>query len=238
VDPSIIRLAPFVWSNGGDLVDDPDEPSRLALTTDPATREAVDWFLDLQLVHGVVPPDVEEQSESSEARFLHGTLGMYLNSRVAVPTLRTISSFQWDVAPLPVAPGGGPASILHSDAYCMSAGSPDHTAAWRFIEFAMGIEGQQILAESGRTVPSRIDVANSDAFLDPDQPPRSSHVYLDAEAYLRTTPRTASWPRVEREANALLEEVFYGRIDRKTGLQRIEAAVQPLFALHENGTTP
>jgi multiple sugar transport system substrate-binding protein len=120
----------------------------------------------------------------------------------------------------------------------MSAGSPDHTAAWRFIEFAMGIEGQQILAESGRTVPSRIDVANSDAFLDPDQPPRSSHVYLDAEAYLRTTPRTASWPRVEREANALLEEVFYGRIDRKTGLQRIEAAVQPLFALHENGTTP
>lgn len=238
VDPSIIRLAPFVWSNGGGLVDDQDEPTRLELTTDPAAREAVDWFLDLQLVHGVVPPDIEEQSESSEARFLRGTLGMYLNSRVAVPTLRTISSFQWDVAPLPVAPGGVPVSILHSDAYCMSAGSPDHTAAWRFIEFAMGFEGQRILAESGRTVPSRIDVANSDAFLNPDQPPRSSHVYLEAEPHLRTTPRTPSWPRVEREANALLEEIFYGRIDRETGLQRLETAVQPLFARHENGTTP
>ena len=29
VEASIIRLAPFVWSNGGDIVDDPAEPTRL-----------------------------------------------------------------------------------------------------------------------------------------------------------------------------------------------------------------
>jgi multiple sugar transport system substrate-binding protein len=223
------RLAPFVWSNGGDLVDDPARPSRLTLTTVPATRAAIDWFLDLQLVHGVVPPDAEEQSESSEARFLRGTLGMYLNSRVAVPTLRTIKGFEWDVAPLPVAPGGVPASILHSDAYCMSAGRSEHRSAWRFIEFAMGREGQRILAESGRTVPSRLDVARSDAFLDPGRPPRSAQVYLDAEPHLRATPRTASWARVEREAGALLEEVFYGRVERQEGLRQLEERIRPLF---------
>ncbi|NEE00213.1 ABC transporter substrate-binding protein [Phytoactinopolyspora halotolerans] len=237
VQPSLIRLAPFVWSNGGDVVDHPDRPTTLTLTgdADPAAREAVDWFLDLQLVHGVVPPDAEEQSESSEARFLRGTLGMYLSSRVAVPTLRTIDSFSWDVTPLPVAPGGEPASILHSDAYCMSADRPDHTAAWRFIEFAMGVEGQEILAESGRTVPSRLDVARSDVFTEPDQPPASSHVYLDAEPHLRATPRTAAWPRVEREANTLLEEVFYGRIDREEGLRRLDEELRPLFELTVEG---
>lgn len=235
VEPSIIRLAPFVWSNKGELVDDPDQPTTLTLTGDPAAREAVDWFLDLQLVHGVVPPDAEEQSESSEARFLRGTLGMYLNSRVAVPTLRTIDSFEWDVAPLPVAPGGVPASILHSDAYCMSAGLRDHTNAWRFIEFAMGVQGQEILAESGRTVPSRLDVANSDVFLSPNKPPRSSRVYLDTEPYLRATPRTATWSRVEREANRLLEEVFYGRIEREEGLRQLEERVRPLFAMRVEG---
>jgi multiple sugar transport system substrate-binding protein len=229
VEPSVPRLAPFVWSNRGDLVDDPARPGRLTLTAAPATRAAVDWFLDLQLVHGVVPPDAEEQSESSEARFLRGTLGMYLNSRVAVPTLRTIKGFDWDVAPLPVAPGGVPASILHSDAYCMSAGRPDHRGAWRFIEFAMGREGQRILAESGRTVPSRLDVARSDAFLSPDRPPRSAQVYLDAEPHLRATPRTASWSRVEREADALLEEVFYGRVGREEGLRQLEERILPLF---------
>ncbi|HEY8451102.1 MAG: sugar ABC transporter substrate-binding protein [Micromonosporaceae bacterium] len=229
VEASIPRIAPFVWSNGGELVDDPDNPTTFTLTSDPATREAVDWFLDLQLVHGVVPPDEEEQSESSEARFLQGRLGMYLNSRVAVPTLRTIEDFEWDVAPLPVAPGGEPASILHSDAYCMSAGLSDYTAPWRFIEFAMSVPGQEILAESGRTVPSRLDVANSPAFLSPDQPPRSSQVYLDAEPYLRATPRTATWARVESEAGDLLEQVFYGRVDREDGLRQLEETVRPLF---------
>lgn len=236
VEPSIIRVAPFAWSNGGDVVDDPDDPTTFTLTTDPATRQAVDWFLDLQLVHGVVPPDAEEQSESSEARFLRGTLGMYLNSRVAVPTLRSIEGFEWDVAPLPVAPGGEPASILHSDAYCMSAGLDDHAAAWEFIEFAMGVEGQTILAESGRTVPSRLDVANSDVFLAPAEPPASSQVYLDIEPYLRATPRTATWSRIEGEANDLLAEVFYGRVDREEGLRRLEDELRPLFQQPTGGS--
>ncbi|MFI7617357.1 ABC transporter substrate-binding protein [Nonomuraea terrae] len=231
VEPSIARLAPFVWSNRGEFVDDPTRPTALTLTGDPATRTAVDWFLDLQLKHHVVPPDAEEQSESSEARFLRGTLGMYLNSRVAVPTLRTIDGFTWDAAPLPVAPGGVPASILHSDAYCMSAGLPDHDDAWRFIEFAMGEQGQRILADSGRTVPSRLDVANSPAFLDPAKPPKSSQVYLDAEPHLRATPRTGTWSRVERETDALLEEVFYGRVGREEGLRNLEEKIRPLFTL-------
>jgi multiple sugar transport system substrate-binding protein len=230
VDPSLIRLAPFVWSNGGDLVDDPQDPGALTLTSDPAAREAVDWFLDLQSEHGVVPPDVEEQSESSEARFLRGTLGMYLNSRVAVPTLRTIEGFDWDVAPLPVAPGGEPASILHTDAYCMSAGG-DVDAAWQFIEYAVGPAGQEVLAESGRTVPSLLSVAGSDVFLEPGQPPAAAQVWLDAEPFLRATPRTGSWSRVEREGDALLEEVFYERVDREEGLRRLESAVLPLFEL-------
>ncbi|WP_431729590.1 ABC transporter substrate-binding protein [Verrucosispora sp. TAA-831] len=231
VEASVARLAPFVWSNRGELVDHPDRPTRLTLRDDPAARAAVDWFLDLRLRHGVVPPDAEEQSESSEARFLRGTLGMYLNSRVAVPTLRTIDGFTWDAAPLPVAPGGVPASILHSDAYCMSAGLPDHRPAWRFIEYAMGAAGQRVLAESGRTVPSRLDVADSPAFLDPARPPRSSQVYLDAEPHLRATPRTGTWSRVEKETNTLLEEVFYGRVEREEGLRRLEETVRPLFAL-------
>lgn len=235
VDPSLIRLAPFVWSNGGELVDDPEDPGALTLTADPAAREAVDWFLDLQSVHGVVPPDVEEQSESSEARFLRGTLGMYLNSRVAVPTLRTITDFDWDVAPLPVAPGGEPASILHTDAYCMSA-EGNHDAAWQFIEYAVGPEGQEVLAESGRTVPSLRSVATSDTFLEPDQPPASSQVWLDAEPYLRATPRTGSWSRAEREGNALLAEIFYERVDREEGLRALEEAMLPIFE-HGPGLT-
>lgn len=229
VAPKIIRLAPFAWSNGGEVVDDPDDPTVLTLD-DPATREALNFLLDLQLEHGVVPTDAEERSEDAQSRFLNGRLGMYLNSRRVVPTLRTVEDFTWDVAPLPVAPGGEPATILHTDAYCMSATSPHHDVSWRFIEFAMGPQGQRVLAESGRTVPSRLDVQRTDAFLDPEQPPASAEVFLDAADHVRATPNVPSWAEVEKAADRILEEMFYGRVDRDEGSARIHEESRRLFA--------
>ncbi|MCB0109609.1 MAG: sugar ABC transporter substrate-binding protein, partial [Caldilineaceae bacterium] len=102
-DATIFRVAPFVWANGGDLVDDPSNPTKLTLDA-PATKEALQWFIDLQVKHQVAPGLIEEQAEASENRFLNGRLGMFLNSRRGVPTYRTIENFAWDVAPLPVGP--------------------------------------------------------------------------------------------------------------------------------------
>ena len=228
-EASIIRLAPFVWSNGGDVVDDVDDPSRLTLDTGPA-REAYDFFLDLSLQHGVVPPDAEAQSETAEARFLRGGLGMYLNSRKSTPTLRTITGFDWDVVPLPVAPGGDPVTMLHSDAYCIAAGTGREDDAWRVIEFAMSEQGQQILAESGRTVPSRIDVLDSPEFLDPSEPPAHAEVFADNARIARATPHVASWVRVENAIDDVLTGAFYGRIDRDEALRQMDEIASALFA--------
>ena len=74
---------------------------------------------------------------------------------------------------------GRPRSVLHSDAYCITAGSDAKDAAWRFLEFALGPEGQRIAAGSGRTVPSLRSVAESDAFLDPEADPAHSQVFLE-----------------------------------------------------------
>ena len=226
-EASLIRVAPFVWSAGGEVVDDPSDPTRLTLDSG-AARRGLDFFLDLQTVHGVAPPDREEQSQDSESRFLSGTLGMYLNSRKSVPTLRTIEDFTWDVAPLPVAPGGEPATILHGDAYCL-ADTGRKTDAWRFVEFANSVAGQQILARSGRTVPSRTDMATSKAFLRPDVPPAHARVFTDVVPTIRSVPHTASWARVESEADSILTELYYGRVDREEGIDLLLQATEPLF---------
>ncbi|NJL35153.1 MAG: sugar ABC transporter substrate-binding protein, partial [Chloroflexaceae bacterium] len=149
-EPSIFRVAPFIWQNGGLLVDTPVRPRRLMLDM-PASRAAIEWFVNLQVRYGVVPGAVEEESESSESRFLNGRMGMYLNSRRGVPTYREIDGFDWDVVPLPR--NKQRAGILHSDAYCMAASTADKAAAWTFIEYANSPEGQAIVAQSGRTVP-------------------------------------------------------------------------------------
>lgn len=99
---SFLRLAPFVWQNGGEIVDNPNRPSVLTLDM-PESYAAFQWFVDLQTKHHVVPDAVAEEAQDSESRFLNGTTAMFLQSRRIVPTLRESAAFDWDVAPLRVA---------------------------------------------------------------------------------------------------------------------------------------
>ena len=135
---------------------------------------------------------------------------MYLNSRRGVPTYREIENFTWDVAPLPI--GKTAAGILHSDAYCLSATAVDKEAAWTFIEFANSIAGQTIIAGSGRTVPSLKAVAESEAFLDPTQPPGRAQLFIDNADIMRRVPVISTWQEIENIADEEIERAFYGDI--------------------------
>jgi multiple sugar transport system substrate-binding protein len=227
VDPEVIRVAPFVWSNGGRLVDDEADPTRFLLTEVHALQ-ALQAFLDLRTVHGVVPTEEEAESQDFESRFLNGDLAMILESRRVTPTFRTITDFDWDVAPLPAF--SRPATILHSDGYCLTAASDRKDEAWRFLEFALGPEGQRIAASTGRTVPSAVAVAESDAFLDPAVPPAGSRVFLDGIDHLGRVPNAPAWAEVEDAANAALEEAFYAGAEAAEVAREIERITTPLFS--------
>jgi multiple sugar transport system substrate-binding protein len=156
---------------------------------------------------------------------------MLMESRRVVPTLRTITDFGWDVAGLPAM--DIPVSVLHSDAYCITAASDRKDAAWRFIEFALGPEGQRIAAATGRTVPSLRSVAESDAFLDPDAEPSNSQVFLDQIPTLRSVPVISTWPEIEDTANGLLEEGYYAGAGALEVATEITAATREQFARAE-----
>ena len=207
VEAQLIRLAPFVWQHGGEIVDDYAHPTRLTLDT-PAAREAAQFFVDLSLTHRVTPTEPEVKAEALETRFMNGKLGMFLGSRADTPTYRTIKGFTWDVAPLPG--DVTRATILHSDAYCVAAASKNKEAAWDFIQYAQGAEGQAVAAQLGRTVPSLKSVANTPAFLDPAQPPANSRMFLDVIPTIRLVPVSPAWPAVEGAVNQELERAFYG----------------------------
>ena len=221
IDPQLIRLAPFVWANGGDIVDNVDHPTRLTLGT-PAAKGAYQWFVDLQSKWHVVANQEENVSEQDETRFLFDTLGMWLLSRRVVPALRTSSGFTWDVAPLPIGKIGTPVSILHTDAYCMSKASPNHDLAWKFIEYANSVPGEIIASKTGRTVPSIMSVADSRAYLDPTKMPANSKVFLDMGPFLRNTPQIGTWPDIELRANNATEQAFYGNISVDEAIKEID----------------
>jgi multiple sugar transport system substrate-binding protein len=232
VEPSLIRIAPFVWSNGGSLVDDEARPTRFTLDT-PAAQEALRGFLDLRLVYGAIPSDVEVEAQDDETRFANGGLAMLLSSRRSTPLFRTITAFEWDVAPLPI--WKERAGILHSDAFCITEGSERKEAAWSFVEDALGPDGQRTLAESGRTVPSLVDVSRSDAFLDPSLPPKRSRVFLDGIPTIRRVPVISTWPEIEDASEPILENGLYLGQPASDVAERLDRATRPLFA---RGETP
>jgi multiple sugar transport system substrate-binding protein len=223
VEPTLYRMAPFVWSAGGEIVDDLDNPTTLTLDT-PEALEGIEKFVSLGAAgHNVVPSEAEVAAEDDGTRFMRGGAAMFLQSRREVPTLREIEAFTWDVAPLPIIDEA--ATVLHSDAFCMAATSEEKDAVWAFIEYAAGEVGQSILAETGRIVPVLDSVAESDVFLEGlplgsdsvagegAMPPASSQVFLDNVAVMHRLPSISTWPEVEDAFNAEFDRSFYQPID-------------------------
>ena len=237
VEPILYRLAPFVWSNGGEIVDNVESPATLSFRS-PEASYALLRFLELGAggetpagggpSRAIIPTDQETESESLESRFLNGRLAMFMSSRRATPTFRTIESFDWDVAPLPY--HRDPAGVLHADGYCITAGSKSKDAAWKFVEFALAAEGQRITASSGRTVPSMREVALSEAFLDPAAKPARSQVFIDGIGSLRAFPRISTWPEIEDAADHILEQGMYGELPLEDVVTLLEDRTRDAFA--------
>ena len=226
VEPSIIRIAPFIWSIGADVVDDLDRPTRFTLDT-PDAMAAIGAFFELRTQQGVVPSDQEVEAEDDETRFVNGRLAMWLESRRAVPALREAAKFDWDVVSLPFFRER--TSILHSDAYCMTKNAGNKEGAWRFVEYALGPQGAPVVARTGRTVPSLRSVAESDAFLDPSKKPANSRVFLDAIDTIEHVPTVSTWPEIEDAMNGLLENGMYLANPVDEVVADIDRQTRPLF---------
>jgi multiple sugar transport system substrate-binding protein len=215
-DPNTIRSAPWVWGAGGELVDSETAPTKFLYDT-PEGRRGLEHMLALQ-EKGVAPNADEVDAKGNDERFLDGSVAMFMSSRRDVPLLRTITDFEWDVAPFPT--DVEPASVLHSDGFCIAKGD-NADAAWMWIEYALGAKGQEVLAQSGRSVPSLQAIAESSVFLEADEPPANSKVFVDALSQMHQLPVTPNWNDLEGKTDDVLEELYYGRISLDAALKRL-----------------
>ena len=133
-------------------------------------------------------------SQQAEDLFAAGTIGMFVDGRWETTFLRTsgMEAGSWDVAPLPVykeydengdiAVHGIRAGHSGSVGLAISAGSDAKEASWLFLRYVAGEEGQSMQAEAGFCIPNQIELANSDVFLQSDQDPKNSIVFVEAAA--------------------------------------------------------
>ena len=115
--------------------------------------------------------------EDAEPPYKAGTLGMFINGRWATPGAREITSFNWDVAPLPTGPAPGK-NWLFWGAYVVNANTADPAAAWKLVEALTSTEVQGKISELGANIPSRTSQEAIDAFLT-YTPPANNQAFVD-----------------------------------------------------------
>jgi multiple sugar transport system substrate-binding protein len=117
----------------------------------------------------------------------------------------------------------------------MAAASSRKDAAWSFIEFALGPEGQRVVARTGRTVPSLIAVSRSPVFLDASTRPRNARAFLDGIPAIRRVPSISTWPEIEDAVDPILERAMEQQgIPAIDVARQIDEATRPLFARAEH----
>ena len=235
VAPDLDQVAPFVWSAGGHVVDDIDEPTTLTLS-DGAGASGLEKLLEVVRNPRITFNQAQLARRSALQRFKTGSLAMMLGYRDLTPELRAQENFRFDVMPLPKI--GTRATTGRSTGLCLSSESahPEKTAD--FLAYAVSDDAMALLASTGYVVPTNLDVANSDAFLEPNEMPTGAAVFPSAVRNIHMLPRVSTWPSVAASTSALLEGLFYDPVidPLEDRLKAIDAASAPLFTPLPTGT--
>lgn len=116
-------------------------------------------------------------------QFTQGYTAMVVDARINVAQARLIKDFEWDVAPMlvwkefdeedNVTASGIEGAHSGSNAWAIWSKSTIKNAAYLFLKFAAGEDGQKILAEAGTIIPNQKSIAKDmikadlDAHLSP-----------------------------------------------------------------------
>ena len=157
------RLWPFVYQNEGKRVGD---DGRRWLLTDPShidrNAEALQFYCDLWLKYNVAPIPYSK-GVGRHFSFRANSVAMDISGPWEFMTLADAPlGFRWAVAELPQ--GRCKATELSTMAYAISSLSKHQAAAWQLVSYLCSPEVQTLLATSGRDMPSRRSIANSEAF--------------------------------------------------------------------------
>ncbi len=231
IEPSLDSLAPFVWSAGGDIVDDPQAPTTLTLSAGDA-REALEQVLPLVRDDDITPSDEELQKQDAVERFAQGKLGMILGTRALTPTFRDAPDLRFDVMPLPSL--GRFRTVADMTGYCISSSTEHAAAAGDLLAFAVGKRGASITTSDGYVVPSNLEVANSAVFMQQSRQPASSFLFNEGVRRAQSLPYHPAWPELAEKVAPDLDRLFYAPvIDLDTLLADIDAESVAVLAPEE-----
>jgi multiple sugar transport system substrate-binding protein len=153
--------------------------------------------------------------EDSEPPFLAGNVGMFFNGRWATPGVTTNAQFNWNVAELPVGPGG-PSNWLFWGAYVVNANTEHPQEAWELVAKLTSADVQSTIAALGTNIPSRAysDQSAVDAFLATFDGAINNEAWINGLSYsVAEAPLwNGDWPQIDQAIFNGVTQVLNGEM--------------------------
>ncbi len=217
IDPDLRSLAPTLYSGGGQLFDDEEEPTSLAFS-DGDSQAALERALPVYRnpLVTLTPQQLERRSPLSW--FKRGTLAMIQGDRSLVPELRQVQGLDFDVISMPFLDNG--ATVGEITGLCLSADSEATAAAADLMVHVLSTPSVQRVVQAGYLVPANLEVALSDDFLQPGRLPGTAQVFNNAVRAIQIPPLITTWAELEAavsdELDLMLNQAVLDDLDALT----------------------
>lgn len=212
------EFMPFVWSNGGDVV---DEEGNFALDSPQATEALA--FYDSFFEEGLTAESVPEGFDITPA-FVQGTHPMFFSGPWHLGLIKDVGGKdiegKWAVAPMPSKESA--TSFVGGSNLSVFANSDNRDAAWKFVEFVSRPEVQVDWYSEVAALPA-VEAAWDDETLTSDQNVAAFGEQLESA---KAQPSIPTWVEVETAINSEMEKVTVGNATPEEGAAAMQAAAE------------
>lgn len=188
----------FMFSNGGNFVDNTAHPTRFTMD-DPRVIQAVRFRYDMIKKYHVAPSPTEIQSFSAansvENMFINGSIAMMCSGIWHTPVFLQAKDLDFDVVSFPSGPTGLRGWMSGGSGFAMNKNCKNKELAWKIIKEFTCPETLTQNASTGMIQPSIISLAQSDVFLKAPGPAHKA-VLLDMWKYSHYQPFMSNWGEI------------------------------------------
>ncbi len=211
---------PFLWSNGGDVVDASGKPT----LNSPQAVEAL-TFYDSFFKEGLTPTSVPEGFDITPA-FVKGDNPMFFSGPWHIGLIKTAGGAdfdsKWAIAPMPKQASS--TSFLGGSNLVVYKNSKNKDAAWAFVKFLSDPKTQALWYTTATDLPA-VQAGWEEAAVKAD--PKVA-MFGEQLKDTRAQPVSATWSELASAINDTLEKMTTGGIEPQAAADQMQQAAESI----------
>lgn len=168
----ISELNPYMYSFGGDMYDDMNNPSKVVADS-PENIAAFQFMQDCIYKYGIAPDT--KDTDLLGGSFATGKVAMEITGAWGVASYARVEDFEWDVAMVPLREGYPRRCSAYFAGYAVNADAQNPELAKEFAKYFQSDRAQKLLCEMGLITVINNTIASSDEALKGEGSPE--HAY-------------------------------------------------------------